>query len=50
LAEEMGVPAHIFGEVTEEAIAVDAQDYGRISEWAARYEHALADMMEAPGA
>jgi len=46
LAEEMKVPVHAFGEVTAESVSVDGQDYGNISEWAARYEHALSDMME----
>jgi phosphoribosylformylglycinamidine synthase len=46
LAEEMNVPVHVFGEVTAEGVSVDGQDYGNIGEWTARYDHALADMME----
>jgi phosphoribosylformylglycinamidine synthase II len=50
IAEDAGVPLHVFGEVTEQSVSVDGQDFGPIQDWAARYEAALPALMERPEA
>ena len=45
IAEQSGVPCHVFGEVTEGLITVDGQDFGQVAEWNERYDQALGHLV-----